>query len=154
MRLTIAFLLLALTGAPGFASAQKVVPGGRAPELKIQSWIDNRTPAPAALTYVEFFHSTSKASQESVVQLKKLAESPERSLRIVVIVRDDDQRAAALLRPSLSKQLGAGIDPAGRIFAAYGVNYIPFGVLLDSRNRVLWMGNSRQLTPEIIEKSK
>ncbi len=152
MRLTIAFLLLAATAAPGFASAQKVVPGGRAPELKIESWIDGRTPAPAALTYVEFFHSASKASQESIRQLQKLAESPERSLRIVVIVRGDDERAAALLRPSLSKQLGAGVDPDGKLFAAYGVSYIPFGVLLDSRNRVLWMGNWRQLKPEIIEK--
>ena len=44
-------------------------------------------------------------------------------------------------------------DTGGRIFSAFNVQYVPFGVLVDSRNRALWMGNSLQLTPEIIEKS-
>lgn len=39
------------------------------------------------------------------------------------------------------------------LFSAFNVQYVPFGVLVDSRNRALWMGNSLQLTPEIIEKS-
>ena len=45
------------------------------------------------------------------------------------------------------------INHLGRIFSAFNVQYVPFGVLVDSRNRALWMGNSLQLTPEIIEKS-
>ena len=154
MRKTIIVLLLALAGfaVPGFA--QNITPGERAPELKIQQWIDGKAPARAPRTYVEFFHSSCKASMEAVEQLGDLSRRMGDKLRIVIVVRDNDDKAAELLRPYLSDRLGAGIDPAGRLFTAYGVHYIPFGVLLGSRNRVLWMGNSRQLTPEIIEKTE
>lgn len=58
-----------------------------------------------------------------------------------------------LLSPFLSRHISVALDTGGRIFSAFNVQYVPFGVLVDSRNRALWMGNSLQLTPEIIEKS-
>lgn len=154
MKKTIVLLLLALTGFALPGNTQHIVPGERAPELKIQNWIDGKVPAPAPRTYVEFFHSSCKASAESVERLGELSRHMGDKLRIVIIVCNDDQKAAEALRPHLSDSIGAGIDPEGKLFAAYGVHYIPFGVLLGPRNRVLWMGNSRQLTPEIIEKSE
>ena len=154
MRKTIVVLLLAIAGFTGPGSAQNIVPGERAPELKIQSWIDGRIPARAPRTYVEFFHSSCKASTEAVERLGELSRQTGDKLRIVIIVRDDDEKGAEFLRPLLSERIGAGIDPEGRLFTAYGVHYIPFGVLLGPRNRVLWMGNSRQLTPAIIEQSE
>ena len=46
----------------------------------------------------------------------------------------------------------ASLEQLRAITDKLGAN-VPFGVLVDSRNRALWMGNSLQLTPEIIEKS-
>ena len=55
---------------PG-ATAQNIAPSANAfPELKIQTWLDNRQPEPAPTTYIEFF-----PFDESRVQ--NLARTPE-----------------------------------------------------------------------------
>ena len=151
-RFLLAFALLGAAAAT--AEAQTIALDERAPEPKVQSWLDDREPAPAPLTYVEFFHSSNKASAASVEHLRKLAAESGGRLRVVVLVREPKEKIAPLLAPHLSAQLGVGFDPAGRNFAAYGVSYVPFGVLLGARNRALWMGNTQQLTPQIIDQSK
>ena len=42
-------------------------------------------------------------------------------------------------------------DDSGRSFAAYDVQYLPFGVLVSAKGRALWMGNPRQLTEAILD---
>ncbi len=71
----------------------------------------------------------------------------------MVVTRENEEKISPLLSPFLSRHISVALDTGGRIFSAFNVQYVPFGVLVDSRNRALWMGNSLQLTPEIIEKS-
>ena len=61
---------------------------------------------------------------------------------------------------TVTRLLGEKVSPllvvalgAERDFGNFGVSYIPFGVLVDARNRALWMGNTRTLTVETIEQS-
>ena len=61
--------------------------------------------------------------------------------------------AVLLLRRPQPVAVLLGAHAVGSGLAAFGVQYVPFGVLVDSKNRALWQGNSLQLTPEIIEKS-
>lgn len=136
------------------ARSQNIALGERAPEIKIQKWLDGREPAEAPMTYVEFYHSSSKASTASLERLRKLSAELGDELRIIVLAHEPEKKIAPQLTPFLTKHLGVGFDPNGKLFAAYGVSYIPFGVLLGPRGRALWMGNTLQLTPEIIEKSK
>lgn len=154
MKKAIVLLLFALSAPLTAVVAQNIALGERAPELKIQSWLDGRQPAEAAETYVEFFQSSNRTSHTSVERLKEISDKLGAKLRIVIVVREKEDKIGPLLRPYLSERIGVGFDPAGRLFTAYGVSYIPFGVLLDGRNRALWMGNTLQLTPEIIEKSR
>ena len=37
-------------------------------------------------------------------------------------------------------------------FRSFGVNYAPFGVIIDSKRKVIWFGNPKQLTEEYILK--
>jgi len=67
--------------------------------------------------------------------------------------KEKEDKIGPLLRPYLSPQISVAIDAGGKIFTAFGVQYVPFGVLVDSKNRALWQGNSLHLTPEIIDKS-
>lgn len=46
-----------------------------------------------------------------------------------------------------------GFDPSGQNYSAFEVDYVPFGVLTNARNRVLWPGNTLQLTPEDIDRN-
>ena len=40
-----------------------------------------------------------------------------------------------------------------KAFTAFGVTYVPFGVLTDARNRATWMGNSLQFNEKLIEQT-
>jgi len=127
--------LLAAGFASAGATAQNIALGERVPELKIQTWLDNRQPEPAPTTYIEFFHSTNPACKTSLERLK-----------------EDPAKIAPLLRPYLSERISVGLN-AEKSFTAFGVSYLPFGVLTDAKNRTLWMGNSLQINEKLIEQS-
>lgn len=149
----LSFLTLFLcTASP--VCGQTIALGERAPELRVQQWLEDECPAEAPMTYIEFFHSSNKVSLSSVGRLKELSAQLGAELRIVILAHEPESKIAPLLGPYLSPQIGVGLDPSGKLFAAYGVDYVPFGVLLGPRKRVRWMGNTLQLTPEIIEQFK
>ena len=105
MKKVLLIWLLAAGFASAGATAQNIALGERVPELKIQTWLDNRQPQPAPL-----------------------------------------------LRPYLSERISVGLN-AEKSFTAFGVSYLPFGVLTDAKNRTLWMGNSLQINEKLIEQS-
>lgn len=154
MKKAISMLLLALAASHTPISAQNVALGERVPEVKVQSWMMDRTPAAAPMTYVEFFHSSSEASVKALKHLRQISDQMGDALTVVIITYGDDSKAAALLPPYLSKYMVAGIDTNGKLFKSFGVNYIPFGVLLDNKNRALWSGNTLNLTTETIKNQK
>lgn len=152
MKKALLILLAAWCLTPSDAEAQNIILGEKVPELKAAGWIDNRHPQPAPVTYVEFFHSSNPACITSLKRLKTLTTRPKSHLRVIIVTREDTTRIAPLLRPYLSERVTATFH-ADRGFAAFGVTYVPFGVLIDARNRALWMGNSLQFNEQIIEQS-
>lgn len=150
----ILWLMLFALLAPAAGAAQNIALGERAPEVRPSAWLGDRQPAGAEMTYVEFFVASNPACRTSLERLKELTSKLGTKLRVVVVAREKEEQIAPVLVPYLSPQIGAALDPEGKIFAAYGVSYVPFGVLTDARNRALWMGNSLQLTEQVIEQSK
>lgn len=142
--------------AAGFTSAgvtaQNIALGERVPELKAQAWLDDRQPAPAPMTYIEFYHSTNPACKTSLERLKELTGKLGTKLRVIVVTKEDAVKIAPLLRPYLSERLTVVLN-AEKNFTAFGVTYLPFGVLTDAKNRALWMGNSLQINEKLIEQS-
>lgn len=150
MKRVLIFLLLALTAPFAQAEAQTVVLGQKVPELRITEWVAGRQPAPAQLTWIEFFHAQNPASVTSLEKLKALSNKLGTKLRIIVVSREKGEEVLGVLAPYVSPRISVGIDPTGRTFTAFGVQYVPFGVLTDARNRALWLGNSLQLKEETI----
>lgn len=144
--------LLAAGFASAGATAQNIALGERVPELKIQTWLDNRQPEPAPTTYIEFFHSTNPACKTSLERLKEITGKSGTKLRVIVVTKEDPAKIAPLLRPYLSERISVGLN-AEKSFTAFGVSYLPFGVLTDAKNRTLWMGNSLQINEKLIEQS-
>ena len=147
MKKVLLIWLLAAGFASAGATAQNIALGERAPELKIQAWLDDRQPAPAPMTYIEFFHSTNPACKTSLERLKELTGKLGTKLRVIVVTKEDAAKIAPQLRPYLSERISAGLN------AEKGFSYLPFGVLTDAKNRVLWMGNSLQINEKLIEQS-
>ena len=61
------------------------------------------------------------------------------------------QHVGGIVRPYAEGNLTVAFDDSGRSFAAYDVQYLPFGVLVSAKGRALWMGNPRQLTEAILD---
>ena len=59
------------------------------------------------------------------------------------------EKVAPRLRSLLSPHVAVALDQGGRGFAAFGVSYLPFGVLVNARKRTLWMGNSLQMNKQL-----
>lgn len=135
------------------ATAQNIALGERVPELKIATWLAGAAPPDAPLTYIEFFHTSNKSGTASLKKLSDLSIKYSKQLRIVVVTREGEDKITPLVASYTTRFFGVGLDPAGKLFTAYGVSYVPFGVLTDAKNRALWMGNTMQLTPEIIEQN-
>ncbi|WP_290541219.1 hypothetical protein [Alistipes sp.] len=150
MKKVLLIWLLATGIASARATAQNIALDERVPDLKIQTWLDNRQPGPAQTTYIEFFHSANPACKTSLERLKEITSKPGTKLRVIILTKESPEKIAPLLRPYLSERISVGLN-AEKIFTAFGVNYLPFGVLTDARYRALWMGNSLQINEKIIE---
>lgn len=152
MKYALLLLTLVLTTPLRDAAAQTIALGERVPEFRNPVWLDDRRPAEAPLTYIEFYQSSNRASAASLEQLKELSDKTGAKLRVIVVAREPAEKIAPLLRPYLSPRMSVALDAAGKGFTAFGVTYVPFGVLVDARNRALWMGNSSQMNERLLEK--
>lgn len=154
MKKVLLISLLALAVPFAAATAQNIALGERVPEMKVSAWLRGQKPAATPpLTYVEFFLSSNPACITSLKQLRALTDKFGTKLHVVVVTQEKEDKIVPLLTPFLSPHISVAMDAGNRIFTAFGVQYVPFGVLVDAKNRALWMGNSLQLTPAIIEKS-
>ena len=131
MKKVLLIWLLAAGFASAGATAQNIALGERVPELKIQTWLDNRQPEPAPTTYIEFFHSTNPACKTSLERLKEITGKSGTKLRVIIVTKEDPAKIAPLLRPYLSERISVGLN-AEKSFTAFGVSYLPFGVLTDA----------------------
>ncbi|MFQ7047252.1 MAG: hypothetical protein ACLRR1_00525 [Alistipes shahii] len=100
MKKVLLIWLLAAGFASAGATAQNIALGERVPELKIQTWLDNRQPEPAPTTYIEFFHSTNPACKTSLERLKEITGKSGTKLRVIVVTKEDPAKIAPLLRPT------------------------------------------------------
>ena len=152
MKKVLLILSFAAVAAAGGAAAQNIVLGDRVPELKISKWLDDNQPEAAPATYIEFFHSSNPACIASLKRLKEITDKTGAKLRVIVVTKEDTAKVTPLLRPYLSKRIGAALGTE-KAFTAFGVTYVPFGVLTDARNRATWMGNSLQFNEKLIEQT-
>lgn len=134
------------------ATAQNIVLGERTPEIKVQTWLDGKQPVTAQMTYVEFFHSSNPACKTALDRLKGLIQKTGNKMQVIVITQEDNDKATTLLRSYLSERIFVALH-AGKYFTSFGVNYLPFGVLIDAKNRALWLGNTLQINEQIIKQS-
>lgn len=157
-RICLLFLLLSWVGSVG---GQNLVVGARAPELKVAQYITakpnlERAKQGREAILVEFFVSYGEPSHVRWNALNHLA--VELAGEVVVVMLSQEERAAIEpLFAGTDYAFSVALDEAGKTFSAYGVQYVPYAVLLDTHQRVIWFGNPTELTPEktiqIIEKA-
>lgn len=111
-----------------------------------------RNPAAADLSYLVFFHSSNKGCTASLDALRDLPNKLGSKLRIIIITQEDSEKIAPILTPYISERIGVALDHDKKVFGSFGVDFVPFSVLIDAKNRVLWMGNPQSMTSSFIQK--
>lgn len=141
---TAAFAAASIAGA----TAQKLMIGEKAPELKVKEWINQR-PTQNTARLIEFYHSSDQKSQARLAALDAYAKKFGGLLSIVLISREDKAsiQSSALSQP---RAYAVGADDEGKTFAAYSVQYVPFSVLVDPKGKVVWFGNPANLEESTI----
>ncbi|MDE6777987.1 MAG: hypothetical protein K2J51_00720 [Alistipes sp.] len=149
--LMLAFALLSVTAA----AAQNVPLGKRIPEIKAQSWLGGRMPsADAGLRCIEFFHPKSARSLANVEHLRQLRAETGGAFDIIVVSGADERSTGESLARYADDGTAVAVDEPARLFGRFGVSYLPACMVVGSDGRVLWTGDSKQLTPAMIRKLK
>ena len=140
------------------AAAQRPVIGERAPEFKAAAWLTEKPAEGRRARLLVFFHSSSRETIDQLAMLDDIAGKYDEKLDVVVIAREAEDKVKPLLLgygadgEHTAHKYYVALDDAGKTFANFGVQYVPFSVLLDARGRVLWIGNPAQLDDATLTK--
>lgn len=143
MKKSLPILALLILSVSTVATAQKLAVGQKAPEIRIAEWLTTK-PAAGEAQLLHFFHTSSRDCADQLPKLDGFANKYAGCMSVVVVAREP----AAKVRPAITGddvRYLAALDEDGRTFAAFGVEYVPFGVLIDGKGKVLWFGNPGQL---------
>ncbi len=147
-------VLLMMFGAIGSSSAQHIFLGERLPKLKSVKWLGNHEPKATRRTHIEFFDTRNVACRESIEQLHKEIETTEPNSQLVIVTRTSEAEATRLFEKYISPTFSVALDPQGDIFSVYDVKFVPFEIITDNRQRVIWFGNPLKPKQTMIEENR
>ena len=153
MKKFLAILILTLgvaVAATPSSFAQNVATQERVPKLKLSSWLNGHIPVESDYTYLGFIHSASVPCIASTSHIVSAAKQVGMS---VIIITKEPQQSLSNWLYKLTDEPCVGVHhSSSAIFANYGVEYAPFGVIISKKRRALWFGNPNRLTQkQIIE---
>ena len=142
MRIKTAILFAFLLNL-GYVSAQNVAIGERAPRVKsFKVQIEE-----GEYLYMGFVHSPSRPCEVSAPKVLELIKSND-AISATLFTKEGEKECEKWL-VDISKSGTMVVMEADEIFHRFGVEYAPFGVILDHKQRVLWQGN-----PQTLDKGK
>lgn len=144
MKHLLILLLLACCAVPG--RGQNLMIGERIPDLPVTEWLGGEQPKEAPFTFINFFHSTNSACVSSLAYLQHLVNKFGTKLQAVTVIQQSDENGAAIAAPYRSELFTVGVDVDNLALEAFGIHFVPFGLLVDAKRRVLWMGELRRLS--------
>ncbi|MBQ5753647.1 MAG: hypothetical protein IIV91_05535 [Alistipes sp.] len=146
MRKIVIILVALMAGASGMA--QNLAIGERTPKIKVKNRMEGAVAQPAEFSYLGFVHSASVPCTESLAMLANVAEQTG-AFNLIIFTKE---RASAQTATSLRRYAEGGRSEvhtsAEEAFTRFGVNYAPFGVIVDKKQRVLWFGDPQSLDPK------
>lgn len=152
---TILLSLLALLSFASNAAAQTVQLGKRVPDIRPREWLAGVRPSGDAQLYaIEFCHAGSQRSIANLEKLRLLAQQTGGGFQIIAVAGGDRSTAAEAFKKFADEGLAVAIDDEGRYFKSFGVTYLPACAITDKSGRALWVGDSGQLTPAMIQRLK
>jgi hypothetical protein len=145
------FILFALCALFSIAKteAQTIALGERTPRVKQAKWLDGKMPPKSEFTYIEFIHSASEPCRRSAERIFKIVNEFD-NCSFVLISHQKLTEIDSWVIDFIGPKSGVIVEDKS-VRASFGVNYAPYGVVLDHKRRALWFGNPRLLDRKKIE---
>ena len=143
-------LIVALVMLCGVADAQTILLGERTPRFRQAKWLDGNEPKSCDFVCIEFVHSASLPCRQSVERLHQMVNSFD-NMAFVMISHQSLTEIDSWVVKHIDKRSGVIFDDRA-IRASFGVNYVPYAVIIDRKRRALWFGNPQLLDRAMIEK--
>ena len=132
------------------ASAQTIALGERTPRVKKANWLNGNMPKKCDFTYIEFILSGSAPCRNSAERIHKIV-NEFNNIAFVLISHQEASDIDHWVTDHINPTSGVIVNDE-RIRTSFGVNYAPYGVILDHKRRALWFGNPQLLEKKTIEK--
>ena len=151
MKRFIVYIAVAIIGLLSVANAeaQTISLGERTPRLKKVKWLNGNQPQKCDFTYIEFIHSASIPCRQSAERIYGIIKEMENT-SFILISHQSATEIDNWVTECISEKSGVIIDDT-QIRTSFGVNYAPYAVILDHKNRALWFGNPQRLDHAKIE---
>lgn len=103
-------------------------------------------------TCILFYHSQSPQCRKYVTRVKNLTKEAEGKMNVIILTKERHNEAGVTLTEHLNDLTTVAFDDGGRTFRAFGIKFIPFCVICNSKNKAVWCGHAGSLSKAIIEK--
>ena len=143
MKRLFALLTLLLTTTLS-VEAQSVRLGERIPDIHTDSELGKEFElATKEYVYMVFVHSKSKPSLNLVDEINSVNPELLSNIDVVLVTTEDIDDNAAIVKRFDDNIFPIAYDLERRTCRNFGINYVPFGVVYDTkRKRALWFGSS------------
>lgn len=145
MRTKISIFLIVALLASLTASAQSIAIADRAPKIKFKGCSAQK----GEYIFLGFIHPSSEPCKNAMIAAADLVDKNS-NLSMVIFTREHSTKPGWMRKISSPKV--KIYTNASEVFKQYGVDYAPFGVILDHKRRILWYGNPQRLTQQRIKK--
>lgn len=129
--------------------AQTISLGERTPRIKKAKWLNGNQPQKCDFTYIEFIHSASISCRNSAERIYGIINSFD-NVAFVLVSHQSATEIDEWVTHHINERSGVIVDDR-HIRTSFGVNYAPYAVILDHKNRALWFGNPQRLDRTKIE---
>ena len=146
-------IIVMLTAVAGSLWGQRVEVGTKAPRIREVEWISDKpdhheSPKPLV---VEFFHSSNSDCKARIETCNELAKLLRHDLEVVMLTREPAEQVAQMLLHEYQYFYVAS-DERGNTFRAFGVNHVPYAVVVGTDGKIVWCGNPVGITAEKLQK--
>ncbi len=143
-------LILMLTASLTL-SAQRVEVGSRAPRIRGVEWISDEPEMGTKAIMVEFFHSSNEDCCSHITPLNDLAKEFRHEMDVVMLTREPAEQVAYMLLHEY-QFFYVATDESGEMFRSFGVNHVPYAVIISAKGTILWTGNPLTLNNKTLKK--
>lgn len=143
-------LLLAIL-ITGPALSQKMVIGSKVPDLKTVEWLTTAPPpldgSEARPMLIEFYDPGNSTVNRLFPRLRdiKAKYGNNSSLLIILLTRQSGPIIQQLVQDH-GNDYYIGSDPDGKTYQNFNVRFLPYTILVDSKNQLHWQGNLSNIT--------